>query len=289
MGIPIGMGLGSAEGISSVKAGSCEKCQTEFLYRIESSRVSASRKRGAQLEVACPECGWLPHQGTEQVSRTPRAVRIFLGTLGVCTAIAVMDKLVMTGLLLKYWPGLLGLSSLGGVGAYLSSPANLDRADIDPKTLALASRAVALYDLEPGVGPTDEALERELYRCLRAAMLSMAGIDGDLDPSEMVAISQVYTKITGEKIDIATLERQAEACMGQHEKMLNTLDCIGPYLNAEGRGMFLKAVLVIASADGKIDPAEVDLTKSIGEALGMEPSEIRAVVKALKASRSRAL
>ncbi len=146
------------------------------------------------------------------------------------------------------------------------------------------SRAIALYEMDEG-GPAPEELERELYRCLRSALLCTAAIDGEIHPSELIAISGLYQSITDERVDVGTLEEQARATIGQHGKMLDTLDCLSPYLDHEGKSKFLKAVLAIAAADGRLDPKEIELIEAVGEALNLERSDIKNALVLLKRSK----
>lgn len=146
------------------------------------------------------------------------------------------------------------------------------------------SRAIAIYELESSK-PSTEELERELFQCLRSALLCTAAIDGEIHPSELVAISGLYKSITGERVDVGTLEEQARATIGQHTKMLDTLDCLSPYLDYDGKSKFLKAVLSIAAADGRIDPKEIELIEGVGEALNLERADIKNALVVLKRSR----
>jgi len=147
-----------------------------------------------------------------------------------------------------------------------------------------ATRAIALYELTPS-GPSPEELERRVYSCLRSAMLCMAAIDGEIHSTELMAISALYQSITKQKIDIGTLENQAKSAIGQHEKMLDTLDCLSPYLHPGGRSDFLKAVMAIAAADGRLDPSEIVLIEAVGEALNLDRSDLKSSLIALKRSR----
>jgi uncharacterized tellurite resistance protein B-like protein len=138
---------------------------------------------------------------------------------------------------------------------------------------ARSSSGIALPVLDQGQGITDEALQRELFSCLRKAMLSMAGIDGHIDPSEIMAISRLYREHTDERIDVATLESEAQRVMGQHDRMLNGLHCLAPYLEDNDKTEFLKAAAAIAAADGRIDKSEKELMHSIAATLNVSLAE----------------
>ena len=128
-----------------------------------------------------------------------------------------------------------------------------------PEKVHTSSRGVVVLHERGPNGPEAEELERELFSLLRCALLCMAGIDGEVHPSEVMAISNIYRSVTNERVDIGTLEQQANSAIGKHEKMLDCLDCLSPYLDYESKMKFLKAVTAVAAADGRIDPAESKL------------------------------
>ena len=147
-------------------------------------------------------------------------------------------------------------------------------------TKEFARGAIALHN-DGSDGPDPMDLERELYSCLRCALLCMAAIDGEVHPTEVMAISNIYRSVTGDRVDMGTLEQQAVSSAGKHEKMLDCLDCLSPYLNYEGKLKFLRAVGAVATADGRIDRTEANLLEDIVEALNLQRSDLKTALKTL--------
>lgn len=166
----------------------------------------------------------------------------------------------------------------GGVAAaFLYNPNRGYRKTTGSPTRASQSRGVAFIEGDQDE-LSDQDLEWELHRCLRAAMITMAEIDGELHPSEFIAIASIYQKITGERVDVATIESEVQEALGHSEEMLKRLSCLAPYLRHEGKAMFLRAVYQIAASDGHVDPLEKKLMKSIAKVLEMDAHDFVSVV-----------
>lgn len=224
--------------------------------------------------VPCPQCGWL-QKNMVRTSTLVRASQVFLGLAVVSLGIG------LTTSNWTYGGAGLGVSTIIGLlTTFLYNP----NSKFDPQTAAQNAKhssGIALPELDQGQGLTDEALQRELFSCLRKAMLSMAGIDGEIHPSEMMAISRLYLEHTDERVDTATLEHEAKLAMGQHDRMLNGLYCLAPYMIDDDKTKFLKAAAVIAAADGRIDPAETQLMKQLAETLEVPAVEVNCIMSGL--------
>lgn len=308
MGIPIDKQYSTTVTSGVTRAATCEKCEIDFLYRVDHQSSSASssvlelnkndssehssagskKSVGQVLDktidaVPCPRCGWYQSHMV-QIARWGRA--IWVGGILCLVGGLVMgiDAMWGSAQFYKYWPLLLGMSGLTGAGILvISNPNSGYCSEKGSPGRALASRGVPLAELDAGSGVTNESLEVELNRCLRSAMLSMAGIDGVIDPDELYAISRVYEQVTEERVDLGTFERETRAALGQHERMLNSLNCLAPYLEYEGKAMFIRAVLVIAAADGNIDQTEWKLIEAIGKHLDMETTDVKVIIDKMAA------
>lgn len=272
MGSPIGQRFISGEGTSRTKAAKCEKCQTDYVYRGDSHRPNKNSSLGPGV-VPCPQCGWL-QTGMVRSSRGRRSRKI--GFFFALTAVlALIAGYHLVGL---------GLLAFGFVTALVVKTAYNPNSNANTESAtrhAMDSSGIALPELDQGRGITEEALQRELYSCLRKAMLSMAGIDGDIDPNEIMAIRGLYYEYTDERVDVATLENEAKRAMGQQERMLNGLHCLAPYLTEDDKAKFLRAAGAIAAADGRIDPTEIELIQSISESLDVAAEEVDSLLTGL--------
>lgn len=189
--------------------------------------------------------------------------------LGVITHLTVLSgKLGLVDLALIS----LGIAA-GGLCYKLHNPNHGYKADSGLPSRAMESHGVLIDDFD-GSELDDEIMEREVFRCLRASMISMAGIDGTIRPSEMVAISSIYQRVTGERVDIGTLENETRAALGKTERMLKSLRLLAPYVDSDSKIDFLMSVRAVALADGVIDETESRLADEIAKSLELTEQEI---------------
>lgn len=305
MGIPIGRQYTTTITASANKAAKCEQCSTDYIYRVErqatgsgtsllfldnsgaasrseaSAREAASRALETAVDaVACPRCGWY-QKNMVKVSKWAGAGWTF-GILFVLAGLGIfVDVFWGRATLYQHWAIMLGVSGACSLLIYMAYDPNSGyRKGHGHSKRALASRGMP-YDRAPNAqqGPSDDALQAELYRCLRQAMVTMSGIDGSVDPEELEAIARIYRQVTGEDVLISQLEREAEASKGQHQKMLSSLNCLVPYLQYQGKAMFVRAVLAIACADGRVDDSEWKLLAAVGASLEMNASQVDEIIE----------
>ena len=246
----------------------CEKCQLSYLYRPERLET----KPLVEL-VPCPKCGWF-QESMVKAAKKQRARGVFRVALSLALIAVVAHLTLFSG---TFGPPDLAAFSFalvaGVVYSRLYDPNKGYQADSGLPSRAEASQGVLIDDFD-GSELDDEILEREVFRCLRASMISMSGIDGEIHPSELVAISSVYQRVTGERVDIGTLENEARAAVGKTERMLKSLRLLAPYVDSDSKIDFLMSVRAIALADGTIDETESKLADQIAESLELSESEI---------------
>ncbi|MCA9795807.1 MAG: TerB family tellurite resistance protein, partial [Candidatus Eremiobacteraeota bacterium] len=224
--------------------------------------------------VACPKCGWFQAGMVSEV-KWNWGCGMWIGLIVVAGLASLVDVFWGAATLYVKWPWMLGGSVVLGVLTYMATNPNNGYHEVHGHSQrALGSRGVVLEDSR-----SDDELQTELYDCLRAAMLSMAGIDGVIDPEELAAVARIYEQVTDKPVQVADLEREGRAAMGRHQATLESLAKLAPYLQFQGKAMFIRAVLVIASADGHIDDSEWKLLAAIGAALEMDAGQVKSVVE----------
>jgi uncharacterized membrane protein YebE (DUF533 family) len=304
MGIPIGREYTATMSASCTKAATCEKCAEDYLYKVEreatgsgssilfldnqgaSQRAESAARKNLEnaLEkavdaVPCPSCGWLQKNMVGQL-KWSRANWVFWGLLVIGGGLLLYKLFSDTNFVeMHHWAILTGVSLSCGALIYFAYDPNTGyRMGHGHPKRALESRGVRLADLEAQDCQVDKALQSELYGCLRFAMLSMAGIDGVIDPDELEAISRIYEQVTDQPTSVSTLQVEARTALGKHCKMLEDLSKLTPYLQYDGKAMFIRAVLVIASADGVIDDSEWQLLAAIGGVLELNADQINEII-----------
>ena len=60
--------------------------------------------------------------------------------------------------------------------------------------------------------------------------------------------------------------------------IINLKFSVATFLNEEGKRDVIKACMMIAAADGDIDPSELKMVKKFGEALEMRSAEVKAII-----------
>lgn len=256
------------------KTARCEKCSTDYLYQQGGGAGSPT--------VACPRCGWYQ---LDMVSCLKLKRGLSMTALLAASGAVVA---VMTGHIAEFFApamgmGWLALSAVTGLGSYfLANPNAGFQSGEGHAPRADASVGLALNKLSRQEADTEALLQNEIFRYLRQALVVMAGIDGNIDTEELEAIARLYYKVTDQDVLVRTLENEAEEAIGEQKKLLKSLAGLSPYLASDSKQMFVKSVMEVAAADGRIDDKEVELARAVGKALGVSDSEVGSIVAATR-------
>ena len=100
--------------------------------------------------------------------------------------------------------------------------------------------------------------------------------DGRVEDSEISVFHKVYKECTGEYV--SDIYKEIEAVRADNKPANFYLKEMANSLNDEGKKAVIQAGMMIAAADGDIDPAEINMVRNFGKALEMKPAEVSALV-----------
>lgn len=123
-----------------------------------------------------------------------------------------------------------------------------------------------------------EQFEAEFVIATKRVMMKIALADGVVDESEVVAITTIFSDLTGGHIDQGDVRAELEAMKDDEEPISDYVSGLRGNLNEHGKEIVLSAALRIAMADGDFDRNEEAEIMHLGKALDMSAAHIRGVM-----------
>lgn len=105
--------------------------------------------------------------------------------------------------------------------------------------------------------------------------------DDDIDPDEISAAEQAYLRVTGSSLKPGELQAEAEKALASGTTVDGCLGCVVHDLDASAQRQVLESAFAVASADGFVLEEEDALLLKVGQAIGMQTSEVRATLNEL--------
>lgn len=123
-------------------------------------------------------------------------------------------------------------------------------------------------------------IEPEKHKVTKKLLIMMILADGKVEDSEIHMFHKVYKKMTGGAI--ADIYKEIEVVRRENKRPYHYLKEVANFLNEEGKTDIIKASMMIAAADGDIDPTEVSMVENFGKALELKPAQVKAIVDSVK-------
>jgi len=117
----------------------------------------------------------------------------------------------------------------------------------------------------------------EKQKAIKKLLILMILADGKVENSEISAFHKVYKQTTG--LVVNDIYNEIEEVKLENKSARQYLKEISHLLNDEGKKEIIKSGMMIAAADGHIDPTELNMITDFGKALGMSQSEIKDTVR----------
>ncbi|MBK7010522.1 MAG: TerB family tellurite resistance protein [Saprospiraceae bacterium] len=133
-----------------------------------------------------------------------------------------------------------------------------------------------VLDYKPDTSKEDfQAVYEE---AMKYCMVSMMLADGEIDENEMLSVQKIVNKFSHHDVTIDELVAFTETVKQKKEPIINYLSKVTPSLNEHGKEIIIKCGLLVATADGKIDPSEMKLIQEMAEVLEMSPSHVKGIL-----------
>ena len=127
----------------------------------------------------------------------------------------------------------------------------------------------------------DQVIESEYERAIRKSMAIMVLADGKIEDSEVTAMTQIYNAITGKDVAEDVMLEEIEETKNEGLDIRTYLKNINGLVNKEGKELVVRALLLIAYADGEFDEEEQKaLTDALSE-MDISKSDFANIMKNL--------
>ncbi len=110
------------------------------------------------------------------------------------------------------------------------------------------------------------------------SMVLMMVSDGVSDLGELSAIRDIYRRMTGRPITDTQIESLAKDISSSRASLRDYVGNVSSQLNVGGKEMVVRALYMVAMADGSIAPQEQRLLDAASSALDISPERVRAVI-----------
>ncbi|MFT5820175.1 MAG: putative tellurite resistance protein B-like protein [Crocinitomix sp.] len=120
----------------------------------------------------------------------------------------------------------------------------------------------------------------EKQKVIKKLLIMMILADGKVEDSEIHMFHKVYRKTTGAAV--ADIYKEIEKVRSENKPPYQYLKQVSAYLNDEGKTAIIKASMMIAAADGDIDPTEISMVQNFGKALELKPAHVKAIIDSVK-------
>ncbi|MGB3798457.1 MAG: tellurite resistance TerB family protein [Lewinella sp.] len=118
----------------------------------------------------------------------------------------------------------------------------------------------------------------EYEKAVRHTMVLMMLADGEVDDNELDIVLDIVNRYGDHPMSRIDLEVYAEQVRRLPQPVGTYLRQVGPALNAHGKERLIRCAMAVASADGKIDRAEVEVIREMGRSLDLSIAELQAIV-----------
>ena len=117
----------------------------------------------------------------------------------------------------------------------------------------------------------------EFERATGLIMAKMVLADGHIDEAEIDSMQDIYGRITGAQVEREAVLKMVEAAQAEPAGAEDIARDFASRLNPSGQELVMKAVILIAMADGDFAKEEQDLVSGIGAALGMSRAHMKGI------------
>ncbi len=114
---------------------------------------------------------------------------------------------------------------------------------------------------------------------IRHSMVLIMLADGIIEDSEKTAVLAIINSHGHNDMTMRELEAYIVEVQNEGKDITTYLKEVGPALNEHGKEMIIKSALEVAASDGHMDMTELQEISVMGEALGMDKSHLKNVLK----------
>lgn len=145
----------------------------------------------------------------------------------------------------------------------------------EPATPAIAA-AAATTPQSSSTGSSKAEILSEKQKAVKKLLIMMILADGKVEDAEIHMFHKVYREVTNGIV--ADIYREIDQVKMENKLPHQYLKEAKSFLNDEGKKDIIKASMMIAAADGDIDPSEIRMVESFGKSLELRPAEVKEII-----------
>lgn len=113
----------------------------------------------------------------------------------------------------------------------------------------------------------------EKQKAIKKLLILMILADGKVQDAEIHMFHKVYRETANRVVD--NIYAEIETVRTENKSARQYLKEVSAYLNDEGKADVLRASMMIAKADGDVDPTELEMINQFGKSLEMTSEQIK--------------
>ena len=138
-----------------------------------------------------------------------------------------------------------------------------------------------VLDYRPGPDSGVE-VEAEFHRAIKRTMALMSLADGQVDEAEIDTMTSILGDLMEQEVPRTTMEEEVAQARTEGGSVTTYLSGVGPVLNDHGKEMIIKAVCLVAGADGVFDESEKAVLSECSQALQMTPAHLKGILAEMR-------
>jgi uncharacterized tellurite resistance protein B-like protein len=113
---------------------------------------------------------------------------------------------------------------------------------------------------------------------MKRLMIHMVLADGRVDDRELRAVSDIYARLSGRALALGEVGAEAMRLSASDADPPSIAAELAPSLNDAGKEVVVRAVLLVAAADGRVSREEAELLAGIARSLEITEAHLRDIV-----------
>jgi uncharacterized tellurite resistance protein B-like protein len=131
-------------------------------------------------------------------------------------------------------------------------------------------------NLDEKSGPVEFLSEKQ--KAIKKLLILMILADGKVENEEIAAFHKIYKNTTG--LVVNNIYYEIEQVKTENKSARQYLKEVAHLLNDEGKIEIIQSGMMIAAADGNVDPTELNMLATFGKALGLNNTQVKEIIGA---------
>lgn len=135
---------------------------------------------------------------------------------------------------------------------------------------------VEVLDYNPEI--QEQAFQSQFELAIKQVMILMALADGVVEDTEIAIMASIYQQLSGGEISEENLRHEVDLSSRDNRGVTDYLKEVGPFLNDQGKETVIKAMFLVATADGVFDESEQKLLTEAAAPLELSRAHLKGIL-----------